>query len=139
MTFFVSGLLTFSMLKARPRICSCSFGEFFSQCAQSRSLAKLQRCCRELNAAESSMLQRAQCCRELNAAESSMLQRAQCYRQLAVQKSSKIFLKWQDHSLEFSALSDLARNVFCVTATGTVHERVFRMDGHAVNSRRGNL
>jgi len=28
------------------------------------------------------MLQRAQCCRELNAAESSMLQRAQCYREL---------------------------------------------------------
>jgi len=56
-----------------------------------------------------------------------------------VQSCSQIFQKWQDRSLEFSALSDLARNMFCVMATGTAHERVFGMDGHAMNSRRANL
>jgi len=37
------------------------------------------------------------------------------------------------------ALSDLVKNTLCVMATSTVSERVFRMAGHVVNSRRANL
>jgi len=40
--------------------------------------------------------------------------------------------------LEFPSLSDLARNTFCVKATGAANERMFTIDGHAMNSRGAN-
>jgi len=40
--------------------------------------------------------------------------------------------------LEFPGLSDLARNTFCVKATGAANERMFNIDGHAMNSRGAN-
>ena len=40
--------------------------------------------------------------------------------------------------LEFPSLSDLARNTFCVKATGAANERMFNIDGHAMNSRGAN-
>ena len=39
--------------------------------------------------------------------------------------------------LEFPGLSDLARNTFCVKATGAANERMF-IDGNAMNSRGAN-
>jgi len=63
----------------------------------------------------------------------------QRYKELAAQGCSDILQWWQEHRLEFPALSDLVKNTLCVMATSTVSERVFRMAGHVVNSRRANL
>jgi len=42
---------------------------------------------------------------------------------------------WRNHRLELPTLSDPARNTFCVMASGAAGKRLFRMDGHVVNSR----
>jgi len=41
--------------------------------------------------------------------------------------------------MEFPALNEIARNMFCVMATNAASERVFSMAGHALNSGRANL
>ena len=41
--------------------------------------------------------------------------------------------------MEFTALSDLARNGFCVMATNAASEQVYNIARPVVNSRRGNL
>ena len=67
------------------------------------------------------------------------VQKIQCYKELVVQECSVILRWWRDHRLEFPALSDLARNPFCVIATSVASERVFNIAGYVVNSRWINL
>jgi len=38
--------------------------------------------------------------------------------------------------MEFTALSDLARNMFCLMTPSTASEQVFSMSGHVMSSRR---
>ena len=54
-------------------------------------------------------------------------QEIQCYRELAIQGYNNILQWWRDHRLEFSVLSDVARNTFGVMATSAANERVFSM------------
>jgi len=62
----------------------------------------------------------------------------QFYIELVVRGCSNILQCWRDHRLEFPGLSDLAGNTFCMMASSVASEGVFRMDGHAVKSRRTN-
>jgi len=42
---------------------------------------------------------------------------------------------WRNNRLEFTDLSDLARNRFCAMAISAANDRVFSVDGHFSNSR----
>ena len=46
---------------------------------------------------------------------------------------------WRDHRLEFPSLSHPAGNTVCVMAKSAANKRVFIIDNHVVNGRRGNL
>ena len=52
---------------------------------------------------------------------------------------SDILQWWRDHRLEFAALSDLARNAFCMMAASTAGKLAFGMAGHVMTRRRANL
>jgi len=66
-------------------------------------------------------------------------QESQYCRELVIRGCSDIVHWWLDHRLELPTISDPARNTFCVMASSADNLRVFRMDGHVVNSRRANL